>query len=494
MQPLVKRITIAAGALVLSGNLLGFSLQGPLADWMTERLGYNRFGPAHYGGPMVLGEEYRWNVPQVYYGFTPEFIHFFGARGIAEVDQAFAKLNALPPASKMQPESFPLTSQRVNHRAQALGITDLRSHVLSLAVEQLGLCDPTRYVYTLRNRWTTSDPDTTNFFVIRRNYDPVTWQNTSFINGVLWTYPLVFDIDEAASLAFTQPVDPLAYQGYLNMPVAGGGGNLLPGGFWTSLTYDDIGGLRYLYRPENYNTETYVASVSGSGGGAWGQPPGVITNGLGTNFVNTALRPGRDRITFQRVNFDSLIGGFFLPITNTFNDTFITNSQAFPQQMQRVLVAPDILFHVADLQGGDGDDAIFGQALAFQEWIYGNTPVDGEVGGPIVVGNLGPGVIGPGDGGPAFTVTFNGVGEILWNTYPFDNMDEVSASRFLLWGSFDGTTNAPVVYPVGLEITDIERMVLSSGTVGNPWGAPPGTILDPVDGGGGGGGDFGGGL
>ena len=477
MQRLVKSFTVAASVLLLSGQVLGFSLQGPLAEWMTPRLGYD-LNAAHYGGPMVIGEEYRWNVPEIYYGFTPEFINFFGARGVAEVEKAFATLNALPPASKANPEAFPLTSQRINHRAQALGITDLRSHVLSLALEQMGLCDPTRYVFTLRNRWTTDIP-TTNFFVIRRNYDPVTWLATSFINGVLWTYPFVGDVSDSQSFVVTQPVDPLAYQGYVNMPVAGGGGNLLSGGFWTGLTYDDIGGLRYLYRPNNYNVETFVPNITGGFGGAWGAPPGIVTNGLATNFVNTALRPGRDKLTFRRADFDSLVGGFFAPITNSFTDTFITNSTAFPQNMQRVLVAPDILFHVADLQGGDSDDGIVRQSLEFQEWVYGNSPVEGEVGGGIVGGNLGPGVIGPGDEGPAFTVTLNGVGELLLNVFPFDNMNEVSASRFLFWGSFDGSTNAPIVYPVGADISEIEDIVLRRGTVGNAWGPPPGSEVDP---------------
>jgi hypothetical protein len=77
---------------------------------------------------------------------------------------------------------------------------------------------------------------------------------------------------------------------------------------------------------------------------------------------------------------------------------------------------------------------------------------------------------------------------MLLNTYPFDNLDEASASRFLFWGSFDGTTNDPVVYPVGsIDLAEIERQVLGSDSVGNPWGAPPGTVIDPGAGGGDGG-------
>jgi hypothetical protein len=55
-------------------------------------------------------------------------------------------------------------------------------------------------------------------------------------------------------------------------------------------------------------------------------------------------------------------------------------------------------------------------------------------------------------------------------------MDEISASHFYGWGSFDGTTNAPVIYPVGVDVRDIERFVLQ-GRAGDPWGAPPASAI-----------------
>jgi hypothetical protein len=478
MERSIKRLLIAFGALISAGAVLGFTLQGPLAPWMTPRLGYNVDAPAQYGGPMVIGEEYRWNVPVAYYGFTPEWITYFGQRGIDEVDKAFKMLNDTPTASKINLDAFPLTSQRVNQQASALGLTDLRSMVLGLGLEQLGLANPQRYVFTLRNRWTTSDPDLTNYFTIRRNYDPVTWQPTSYINGILFTYFTILD-GPTISLVLNEPVDPLAFLGVLNAPATAWWRSLAPGGFFTTLTRDDAGGLRYVYRPQNFNIETMGPSIAGTGGGPWGQPPGG-TNVTTNVFVNSSLRPGKDKVTFQRVNYDSLLG-FFVPFTNRFTDVYVTNSTLIPQYLERALVAPDILFHVADLQGGDGDDAIVSHNTLSLAWTLGNSGTNAP-GGTVPGGNLGPGVINPGDAsGPAFTITFNGVGEILFNVFPLDNLDEATASRFLFWGSFDGSTNAPVVYPVGVAIEEIDALVLRSGRYGNPWGPPPGVVLDPTD-------------
>ena len=481
MQRFIKRISTVAAVLAGTGAACAFSLQGPITPWMTPRIGYQDILPnALYGGPMSIGEEYRWNVPEVFYGFTPEFINFFGAHGMAQVDEAFQILNSVPPASRLSIDSYPLNSQRMNFRANGLGLIDLKSFVLGVTMEQLGLSDPARYVFTLRNRWTTTGPDTTNYFIIRRNYDPATWQPTSYINGNLWTYVLVADIDPTHSWVFNEPVDPGAYAGLLNSPVSAWQTMLLSGGFWTSLTRDDVGGLRYVYRPDNYQIEGMAASITGTGGGPWGQPSGG-TNVVATNsFVNTGVRGGIDKVRFRRVDFDSLLG-FYVPFTNRFSDSIITNSTRIPQFLERGVAAPDILFHASDLQGGDATLGLFLFGTAFQGWAFGNSATNAAG----TNANFGPGVIGPGVGGPAFLLTLQSVGEVLVNTIPFDNQDEVTALRALFFGSFDGTTNDPVVYPVGIDIREVEALVLSSARIGNPWGQPPGSIITNAPPGGG---------
>jgi hypothetical protein len=413
-------------------------------------------------GPVNIGEEYRFNVPVIYYSYTPEFLSYFGQKGVDEIEKSIAVLNNLPSASQAVLDSFPLASQRVNHRASALGLIDLKSITLTVLLQELGLGDPTFYVYTLRNRWIWAGGAPTNYYVIKRNFDPVTWEPSSYINGQLWTYPLVTDTGPASSFVFTQPVDPLALGGLINAPVSS---DLLSfGGFWTGLTRDDMGGLKYIYRNNNYNVENAppTAFSSGGGGGPWGIPGGV-TN---ATFVNLAVRSGREKIEFRRANYDSLFG-FFPAFTNSFSDTFVTNGVNQSQGLQRPLVIADILFDAGDLQGGDDNGGIFPAiGTVIQVWSN-NDAFNG------IVGDSGPGVIDPSTGIPALTLTFNNVGPAFFNIFP-NFLNEQSAGTFFRWGSFDGSTNEPAVYPYGASIQAIEQQVLgsSTGTGGNPWTIP----------------------
>ena len=77
-----------------------------------------------------------------------------------------------------------------------------------------------------------------------------------------------------------------------------------------------------------------------------------------------------------------------------------------------------------------------------------------------------------GVGGPAFTFTFNTTDEVWYNVFPLDSMDELGATKFKIWASYDGTTNAPTLYPIGAEVRDVEAMVLR-GRSSDPWGVPP---------------------
>ena len=244
----MRRLTQIAATLLLweavTAPVAAFSLLGPATAWMTARLGYdlnvNIWPPGQGwggGGPMSIGEEYRYNIPTLSYAYTPAFLNYFGQRGVVEIEKAVAILNRLPSMSTVDMNDYPLISQRVNHRAQAMQLVDVRSTALSVLVNNLGLTDPSRWVYTLRNRWT--DPVSTNYYVIKRNFDPDTWSHSSYINGQLWTYSRVADVTDTESFVFTQPVDPLAFLGYLNAPVASGvvGNDLLA--LWRLLDWVD---------------------------------------------------------------------------------------------------------------------------------------------------------------------------------------------------------------------------------------------------------------
>jgi hypothetical protein len=465
-----------------------FSLLGPDTTWMTVRLGYDTNpmlepaggGGAGFGGPMNIGEEYRINIPTVTWGCSPTFLNYFGLRGVQEIQKAINILNALPPADTINIDRYPLSSARVNYKAEALQLWDVKSVALSALVNHIGLADPTRFVFTLRNRWIGPSGSPTNYYVIKRNFDPDTWLYSSYINGQLWTYTEILD-NETRSLVVNEPVDPTALGGVINAPVSSGVSGTaflrlqgLIGGFWTGLTRDDVGGYRYIYRHSNFNNETaptnsaragFGAPVAGGNTSPWTIPSyGTNTTGTGTvggsNLVDLALRPGIGKISFVRMIPESVIGSF---VSNTvaWADTYLTNGVEATQNLTRTTTAPDILFDAGDLQG---DDAGSPKPYFFALWT--SAPWSSTGNGTTT---FGPGSIPPALGNsPAFTFTFNIVGPTYWNVFNGSPLlNEVNgAPIFPLWGSFDGSAEDPVVYPDTASIKAIEAIVIGGGAGG----------------------------
>jgi hypothetical protein len=480
-------LLLLAGATLSSPRARAFTLHGEIPAWFTDNAG---LFPGDIYGPVNLGEEYRWSVPSIFYAFDESFLNYFGEKGVEEVEKAVAILNALPRMSDIDINAYPTHSQRVNHRARDLSLLDLKSYALKHLVEQLGLATPARFVYTLRGR----DPQTavTNYLVMMRNFDPETWIPTPFINGQLWTYTSIYDNQDAVvkSAVLTEPVDPLI----LAEPVASVGPGFAQtvfglGSFFTGLTRDDVGGLRYLYRPENRNNETLPADaltgatgvggggavIGGGGGGAWVpiistndlgaitggggawtpiQPPttNTATGGVGTGGgfvpVSEALRGGIDKILFARGPSVFVNGQYALAHRFTESIVYITNgiSRSVNQQVTRILTAPDILFTAADLAATDTTSAVSarGEGATSNDAINGSQTLDGpgQIAGPIAI-------------------TFNKVGPTLFNSFP-SFLGEANGFLDFVWGSFDGSTNDPVVYPVGSTIRDLERTVFGS--------------------------------
>src|SRR5512133_1174855 len=165
---------------LLAGGLqasFGFSLGGPINEaYQVPVIGYNLAGDIN--APKNLGEEYRRNTPVMYYTCDANFWDYFGGRGVEEIDKAFSVFNALPPVSKMSAglSEFPFSSRRRNFRAEALSLWDIKSTTMNLIIEQLGLAEPDRYIWTLHDRWlqpNTSCPQGEVYLVIKRNFDPV---------------------------------------------------------------------------------------------------------------------------------------------------------------------------------------------------------------------------------------------------------------------------------------------------------------------------------
>jgi hypothetical protein len=686
MQQLIKRFSwIGLLALGLQGAW-AFSLGGPIGNnpnpsggagiqgdaWQTAVIGYGL--PGDINAPKNLGEEYRRNVPTNYYACDANFLDYFGSNGVAAVDGAFAILNGLTNVDSYSPSlsEFPLETRHLNYEAQALGLYDLKSWTLGVMVEQLGLCDPVRYDWTLHDRvhiGTIACPADMEYLVVQRNFDPnagspiagsqtVLSLYSPYVNDTLYSYYITEACTGPNPLALANPfsVDPTAdtYSAVASFITVG----LTYGQFYTGLTRDDVGGLRYLLSANNINFENAPAGsillTSSSGGGLsygppvllytsnynafwwsartndpvtlsnlfpglvilaapyyftnlaapiviayytnligapYGSPPVlvvktngytysypaiysdtfanlVITNGrpntsaslltvtvgvqtgapygspLVTNttsktviqtnvpsgeyYINTnylcgpplilstlatnvaattnllfatsnsagyftsqsfvaystthvyvvqwpicstavtggvtnsaGLREGIEKIRFVRADYDSLLGQFFQPITNTFTAVLVTNSQAVKQTFQRVVTTPDFIFSAADIAAGPGNPSppnpyvsVLDRGLNFDQ------------------SNVLPGLAGPGLITPSTTITFNKVGPVyfnytgLMNGTPYftetpgaDGSDSYYGFYFL-WASFDGTTNDPVVYPNAVSIQNLENQIL----------------------------------
>lgn len=269
-------------------NALGFALMGPLpADpggetWQVGTIGYalaytdfggpgGRVYLGDIGGPHNIGEEYRRNTPFLYYAYDANFLGYFGLAGTTNADAAAGIMNSLTNLSSYSPalNEFPPDSQSLNPTAQALYLLDLKSVTLHLLVEQLGLIEPERFTWTLHDRSAgPACPVTTTYLVVQRNFDVVDTpfnqvQYSPYVNDVLYSYYVSEVCSGSPVLARTHPfsVDPLAKQ---YTAVAANDfdefGGLQIGGFYTGLTKDDVGGLRYLMNSNNINFEATLPS------------------------------------------------------------------------------------------------------------------------------------------------------------------------------------------------------------------------------------------
>jgi hypothetical protein len=263
--------------LPLIGSALAFSLLGPRSDdpggeaWQVERIGYNIDGSE--GSSKNLGEEYRWNQSVITYGFDPAFVNYFGSNGIAAVEAAVAVFNSLPDVSTLSqalteyPLIDPMTgatttyrdSREINYTARALILRDLKTYAMGSIAEQLGLASPERWTWALRGREIGPGPAPTNYLTIMRNFDPVTYMPSRYVNGTRYTYTVTdgATISDAVEI----PADPestlYSFTSVANI-IDGNDGVLGAGEFFTYLTRDDIGGLRYLYDPVNLNWEGFA--------------------------------------------------------------------------------------------------------------------------------------------------------------------------------------------------------------------------------------------
>lgn len=502
MRTLLKTILTTGAILVGNVGVFGFSLLGPFdPEYQTAELNYGRPFAAttqvgDLGGPMNLGEEYRIGSPVLVYGFDSTFVDFFGDAGVAAVEAAVTVLNNLPLVSNMSTNlsEFPLNTTRFNNVAQQLKVMDVKSMALSILLQQMGLACPERSTWTLRNRLPipNTDPVQYEYMVVRRNFDPVSWLYSSYVNNTLYTYQIVH-VREPEDWSDAQEVgvdvanpnvsviasaglqlgatDPRVFQqvyGPLNVVIGGFGL------YYSGLTRDDVGAIRYLYRPGNVNWQAPpIGSTGGGGGGggAGGSPwnivgfqvmnplpgsPWTVVGGPLFGFTNTVGgggiignasqdggRGGPGKVAFVRVDTDPLLNRYVTPVIISYPETVI-NAQgvAINTVTSRQIIQPDILFTAADV--GTFTDLS-------QPYVYGVTgttftQVQNPGGSTLIA--AGPGILEPG-----VTVALNKVGPWLYNVR---DTSEAQGTRGWVWGSFNGSTNVPVIYPQGATVEELE--------------------------------------
>lgn len=289
MQRIIKIIFCAAALAMGWQQARGFALLGPLSSmaglpagygdsWEVPAIGYDL--PGDVGTPKNIGQGYRRNIPVMYYAFNASFSTYFGVTGEQAVDSAMAILSnsftnngsSSLDGYSVNLSEFPDNSQSFNFTAEALGLTDLKSTVLYLMAEQLGLEQPERFVWTLHDRFLPPNgkcPLDEEYTVVQRNFDdtvaPALSVYSSYINDTLYTYEIEEFCSGPPPIAVAVPLatDPFADT---FTAVAGLGEGLgvtavteanagwaspETGGFYTGLTRDDVAGLRYLMTSNN---------------------------------------------------------------------------------------------------------------------------------------------------------------------------------------------------------------------------------------------------
>jgi hypothetical protein len=297
----------------------------------------------------------------------------------------------------------------------------------------------------------------------------VTFNATPYVNGIQVGYSIWDGCNQGTQVAdaVENTVDVTSYAQYVYSAVATRYGQQV-GGYYLGLTRDDVGGLAYLYRQNNYAYETLDSNsvVTGFAGSTWA-PVNTSTNsatnttvgagaGTGTGTVNfQGLFGGVEKITYVKVAYDSLLGSGFTPRTYNYTIPMITNGVLRTLHATRTITAPDIVFAAGDLT------VVRDQVPPPDNYPNPYTRTFTITANPLVTANPATAVLS-GVISPQEVITFNDVTSVYVNTsLNFLDSQQFTTFPTLLWGSFDGTTNAPIIYPSSSSIASLSQEILN---------------------------------
>ena len=200
-----------------------------------------------------------------------------------------------------------------------------------------------------------------------------------------------------------------------------------------------------------------------------------------------ALRQGIGRVQFIRADYDSLLGQTFQHFTNSWSIVKIEGGQRITENYTRETTAPDFVFSAKDLTVPAPPRFPYGPDSTVPIPQFDQTGVRG--------GLSGPGTITPGGMNFTFNKSVNGSlyrnGSMnYYNEFHGGNyntnalgketpiwLDEDSQISMAAWGSFDQSTNMPVLYASSSSIVSLLNQViiqvapasLADGTNGVPY-------------------------
>ncbi len=192
-------------------------------------------------------------------------------------------------------------------------------------------------------------------------------------------------------------------------------------------------------RTTGFVTNTLIAFTNAQTGAFIIQELIRQTNGI-TFFVNpvvqvnataAALRPGVNAIRFVPAVHTDFFGQTNYFQTNFYQSVFITNGIAITNLFRRINI-PDLVFTASDVgvTGGTPAPVSFARSVGFPQ----NAPPPGQ----------GPGVILPGT-----QIDYTKLVPSKFNSGT--TTDEFSSFDWSTWGSFDGTTIVPRIYPEDIQ-------------------------------------------
>ncbi len=521
------------------------------------------------GAPQPIKEFFRWNMPYLTYSFDASFVQYFGLEGMVAVNEAVNVVNnffsndAYQGVSSMDLARHGFlsnyNSHAINVTAQNRQIIDIKSLALGMLINHLGLGNPHRYAYSLYGTNISASGTQVNFNVVNRNFDPLTLQPTGSINNVSYSYRLIHDQTAGLPVAgaltlptlmdmeeFTSDVSGNAYSTVASITDSFYGNTAL---FWTdiptlfnfgsfyhndyavggqnsprhTLTYDDAGGLKYLYRTNNYVFELLDGSVSvvtpsrfmpdnvasqfpSQSASVFGLFPrrniagtAVVAPTSSTisreafnpspQFVFGALRGGIDSIQFSYQPFDSLLGIFPVATNQFWTDTFINtngvnvlnvnsaasyvgapNMSFFTQRIGRTVTQPDFIFSVEDLGlSVDGVPVAWDRSPGSGNYFSANVDNQGwvalNVGTIQGITNSGPGIISmsdPAGGGASNPIIYRFSRTLDGFEVLWSGEPSVlgNTTPYSLWGYISGPGAADfVTFPNNLTFTVLENAI-----------------------------------